>query len=261
MNLAAAVWSEILKARRSRMPLLTALGFSLVPLMGGFFMILLRDPEFARRVGLLRTKAQLVAGLANWPMYFGLISYATAVAGILLFAIVASWVFGREFSDHTVMDLLALPTPRSTIVFAKFIAVGIWSGALSGIIYVLGLVFGAIIGLPEWSTEIAAHGASVLAMTTFLIVLLMSPVALFASIGRGYLAPMGFSIVVLVLAQFIAAAGWGPYFPWSVPALFSGLDNSQPESLNAVSYFLLFLVCIGAFVGTFAWWQYSDQTV
>jgi len=44
-NIAQAVWVEMLKARRSRMPLLTALGFSLVPLAGGFFMIVLKDPE------------------------------------------------------------------------------------------------------------------------------------------------------------------------------------------------------------------------
>ena len=48
-NIAQAVWVEMLKARRSRMPLLTALGFSLLPLGGGFFMIVLKDPEMARR--------------------------------------------------------------------------------------------------------------------------------------------------------------------------------------------------------------------
>jgi hypothetical protein len=38
-GLRAALWAEALKARRSRMPLVTALGFCLAPLMGGFFMV------------------------------------------------------------------------------------------------------------------------------------------------------------------------------------------------------------------------------
>jgi ABC-2 type transport system permease protein len=49
-GLRAALWAEALKARRSRMPLVTALGFCLAPLMGGFFMVVLKDPERARRL-------------------------------------------------------------------------------------------------------------------------------------------------------------------------------------------------------------------
>ena len=39
-----AIWVGLLKARRSKRPLLTALGFSLAPLAGGFFMIVLKFP-------------------------------------------------------------------------------------------------------------------------------------------------------------------------------------------------------------------------
>jgi len=52
-NLLQAIWVEFLKARRSKMPLFTALGFAMVPLGGGFFMIVLKDPDMARRVGLI----------------------------------------------------------------------------------------------------------------------------------------------------------------------------------------------------------------
>ncbi|MEV0143917.1 MULTISPECIES: ABC transporter permease [unclassified Nonomuraea] len=34
---------------------------------------------------------------------------------------IAIWLFGREFSDHTAKDLLALPTSRTAIVAAKFV--------------------------------------------------------------------------------------------------------------------------------------------
>ncbi|HUV07130.1 MAG TPA: hypothetical protein VMX75_05335, partial [Spirochaetia bacterium] len=51
---------------------------------------------------------------------------------------------------------------------------------------------------------------------------LMSPVAILASVGRGYLPPFGWVILTLFLSQLIAAMGWGSWFPWSVPALFSG---------------------------------------
>ena len=62
----AALWSETLKARRSKVPLFAALGFCLAPFIGGLFMIILKDPEQARQMGLLGAKAQLAAGTADW---------------------------------------------------------------------------------------------------------------------------------------------------------------------------------------------------
>jgi ABC-2 type transport system permease protein len=102
----AALWAEVLKARRSKVPLLTALGFSLAPLVGGLFMVILKDPERARSWGLISTKAHLSAGVADWPTFLGLLAQATAVGGALLFTIVTTWVFGREFADHTVKSCL-----------------------------------------------------------------------------------------------------------------------------------------------------------
>src|SRR6266508_3228607 len=161
----AALWAEVLKARRSKVPWLTALGFSLAPLVGGLFMIILKDPERARSMGLISAKAQLAAGLADWPTLLGLLAQATAVGGGLLFTLVTSWVFGREFSDHMAKELLALPTSRAAIVAAKFLVVGMWAAGLTVLILVLGLIVGAAIGLPGWSTALLWRAAGDLAIT------------------------------------------------------------------------------------------------
>ena len=146
-----ALQVEGLKARRSKVPLLTAIGFSLAPLVGGLFMIILKDPQAARQMGLVSAKAQLTVGVADWPAFFGLLAQAVAVGGALLFAIVTTWVFGREFSDRTVKELLALPTPREAIVGAKFVLVGLWGLGLTLLVFVLGLVVGTLIDIPGWS--------------------------------------------------------------------------------------------------------------
>ena len=104
---------ELLKARRSIAPLLTALAACIAPLVGGLFMYILADPERARRMGIIGQKAQLAGGGSDWPAYFALLGQAVTVGGFVLFAFVVSWVFGREFSDGTVRYLLALPTSRS----------------------------------------------------------------------------------------------------------------------------------------------------
>ena len=255
-----AIWVEVLKVRRSKMPLLTVLGFSLAPFAGGFFMIVMKDPDLARRMGMISAKAQVFAGSADWPTYLGLLAQATAIGGIVLFSLISSWVFGREYSDHTVKDLLALPTARSTIVLAKFVVVALWSTLLAVIVYLIGLGIGAAIALPLGSSEILWQGTITLAMATGLTILLVTPIAFFASAGRGYLLPMGVAILALILAQVVAATGWGEYFPWSIPALRAGMAGPQDANLGVISYVIVILTSLTGLIGTMIWWALADQT-
>ena len=256
----AALWAESLKARRSKVPWLTALGFSLAPLMDGLFMVILKDPERARSMGLISAKAQLTAGVADWPTFLAVLAQATAVGGGVLFALVTAWVFGREFADGTVKDLLALPTPRTAIVAAKFLVVAFWGTALTALVLVLGLGVGVAVGLPGWSSALLVRATGELAATACLTLALMPPVALLASIGRGYLAPVGWAMLTLFLAQIVAATGWGSWFPWSVPPLFAGLAGPRSAQLGTHSYALVAVTLAAGLAGTFAWWRRADQS-
>jgi ABC-2 type transport system permease protein len=256
----AALWAELLKARRSRVPWLTALGFSLAPLVDGLFMVILQDPERAAAMGLISAKAQLTVGVADWPTFLGVLAQATAVGGTVLFSLVTAWIFGREFSDRTAKELLATPTPRAAIVAAKFALVAAWGIALVALILALGLLVGAAVGLPGWSSAVARQGLSDVAVTTLLVLGLMPPVALLASAGRGYLPPLGWALLTLFLAQILAALGWGAWFPWSVPPLFSGMAGPRAGQLGAHSYLLVALTAAAGLASTLAWWQRADQT-
>lgn len=259
-NLLAAIWGELLKARRSKLPLLTLLSFSLAPLAGGFFMIVLRDPELARRSGLISAKAQIAMGTADWQSYLELLAQATAVGGNFLFALVGTWVFGREFSDHTVKDMLALPTPRASFVLAKFLLVTAWSLALTVGVFVIGLVIGAAVRLDPVPPDVFSAAAAKLGVTALLTIALAAPIVFIASAGRGYLPPMGAAILAVISAQLVAAAGWGEFFPWSVPALYAGVAGPEYRNLGAFSFALVAVTSLAGVAATFYWWEHADQT-
>jgi ABC-2 type transport system permease protein len=254
-NLRQAVWVETLKFRHSRMPLLSLLGFLLVPLIGGFFMIILKDPEFARRVGLLSAKAELLAGTADWPTFLNLMAQAVAIGGFILFGFVGSWVFGREYSDRVVKDLLALPTSRSTIVLAKFVVVMGWSVIVTAVITVAGLGVGAAVGLPAVPSAVLWQGTLTVAIAAVLSISLVTPIAFFASAGHGYLPPLAAAVLAVVLAQVIAVIGYGEYFPWAIPALYS-----QGSPIGPASFLIVFTTGILGITSTFLWWELADQT-
>jgi ABC-type transport system involved in multi-copper enzyme maturation permease subunit len=257
----AALWAEMLKARRSKVPLLTAAGLSLLPMVGGLFMIILKDPERARAMGLISAKAQLLtAGVADWPTYFDVLSQGNGIGGTILFAMITAWVFGREFSDHTAKELLALPTPRGIIVGAKFVLTALWILGLTLFVFVLGLGVATAIGIPGWSPELAWTSFWSLLATAFLAYMLLPFVALAASAGRGYLPPLGWAFLTLALAQVAAVMGWGDWFPWSVPMLFSGMAGPPAELLGPHSYVLLALTFVAGVVSTVIWWRSADQS-
>lgn len=144
-NLLTAFWIENLKVRKSKMIWVTLAAFTVAPLMGGFFMFILKNPGLAERSGLVGDKAQIL-GEANWPAYFSMLAQIIAVGGILVFGFVTSWVFGRESTDRTLKDFLALPYRRTTIAAAKFLTVFFTTLLLSVHVTVLGILIGFLSG-------------------------------------------------------------------------------------------------------------------
>jgi ABC-2 type transport system permease protein len=259
-NLQSALWAETLKARRSKVPWLAAMGFTLAPLMDGLFMFIMKNPERAREMGLLSTKAQLAMSTAEWTTFFSVLSQAIAIGGGIVFTIVTAWVFGREFSDHTAKDLMALPTSREKIVTAKLFVIGAWAFAVSVWIYLVGLLIGYWVDIPGWTADLAWQSLGEVLAAAALTVILMTPVAFIASMGRGYLPPLGWAVLTIFLSQIIAATGWGDWFPWSVPALFSGVVGPRAEQLGLHSYVLVGLAGLLGLIATYAWWRNADQT-
>jgi ABC-2 type transport system permease protein len=256
----AAFWCESLKARRSRITPLTAAGMLLLPFAGGLFMLILKDPAQAKAWGIISTKAELAAGVADWPSYFDMLLQGTAMGGAILFAMITAWVFGREFSDHTAKELMALPTSRTAIVSAKFVLLGLWTIALSLLVVVVGLGVGWAVGIPGWSPELGWTSIRSMLSIAFFTSLLMPFTALVASWGRGYLPPMGWTILTLVCANIVVLLGWGDWFPWSIPVMISGMVKSQAGASGLHSYVLIFLAFAAGLAATLAWWQRADQT-
>jgi len=88
--------------------------------------------------------------------------------GLVMFGFITSWVFGREYSDHAVKDLLALPVPRSSIVIAKFMVIAVWCVFLTLVFFAFGILGGAIVQISGWTNEIFLHSISVFAGASLL---------------------------------------------------------------------------------------------
>jgi ABC-2 type transport system permease protein len=127
------------------------------------------------------------------------------------------------------------------------------------LVFALGLVVGNAVVIPGWSPDLVSQGFSIFIICTILTIMLSTPVAIFASIGRGYLSPLGFVVFTLVLAQIVAATGYGQFFPWSIPAMASGVAGIESAILQNYSVVIVLITSIVGLFSTMLWWRYSDQ--
>jgi ABC-2 type transport system permease protein len=181
--------------------------------------------------------------------------------GVIGSGFVTSWCFGREFSDRVIKDILALPVRRSTIVVSKLIVLLAWSIILSITVLVAALLTGLATGIPEWTADKFIVFLKLYLGCTLLNSFLLTPVAFVASAGRGYMLPIGFVILIMILTQllFLGLPGLSFWFPWALPALFSGVAGVAIPSPGFFSYLIFIITVLAGLFGTMAWWRFADQ--
>ncbi|WP_434509758.1 ABC transporter permease [Desulfitobacterium sp. AusDCA] len=253
------IGTECQKIIKSKLFYISAISVLLLPPVCGLFTLIPMHPDLAHQSGLITQKAKVISA-ADWPSYLRLIAQMIAVGGIILFGFIVSWTFGREYSDGTAKDLLALPLSRSLVIGAKFIAVALWTAFLALVAFLTATVIGLLIQVPAFDIHSYLGSAGVYAVCSLMVISLSLPIAFFACFGKGYLPPLGFLVLALFLGNIIATMGHGAYFPWSIPAIYSGAAGA--ETLPVASYTIIFLIGLIGLIGlmaTFVWWRYADQ--
>lgn len=248
--IAAALDVEWLKLRHSRVLHVSTVVLLLVPpLLAAAF------AAAAGRSGAdpMTLKARAMLPGPGWEGYVSALGQLFATAGLLGMGIVVAWCFGREYAERTVVALYASATPRSTIATAKLALLTLWAVAVAAALGPIALVVGLATGLgtPDAAAWIGLGRVAILATLTGALAL---TVALFASLGRGYLAGVGGLLGLVVSAQVAVILGVGRWFPLSSPGLWAvdapGLTSGATWPLALVPPFSLAMAVL-----TVGWWR------
>lgn len=256
----SAISAEWIKLKNASFVWVTFIAFAIAPIMGGVFVLIMQDPVALEKAGTIGDKAEMMGMSADWASLMHLLTQAIGVGGVLVFGFVASWIFGREYAESTAKDILALPTSRSQIIQAKFGLYLFWCIALAISNLFLGIIIGLLVPTEGDLVSALSNKIDTYFLTSLLTILLGTPLAFLANWSRGYLAPLGFLVVMLVFSQIIAATGYGTYFPWAVPGLFSGISEAYKSLLNMYSFGILLAVSLLGYFITIWHWQSTDHT-
>jgi ABC-2 type transport system permease protein len=251
--------TEFLKLRRSKVTWLSFAALSMGPLGIALFMWIVREPGRAAQLGLLGKKADLSGLAATWPSYFSTLTLVVGMGGFLVLAFIVAFIFGREYVDGTAKNLLALPVGRHWFVVAKLLVAATWWAALVLGVIAETFVIGLLLALPGFSASVAAHGVYDALLVAVVVYLLAPVVAWIATLGRGYLPPLGFALAMLVLAQLFGKTGWAPWFPWSIVASFVGSVAAPVTDVAPGSAVVIALTFVAGVAATVCQLRYADN--
>jgi ABC-2 type transport system permease protein len=249
---------ELMKARKSAVYGVTWGVMAFFSCMMGFMMFIMKNPDLARRLGILGAKARIVLTAADWPSYFNLLAQGMPMVDMFLLGFAVIWIFGREYVDRTAKDLLALPVPRHVIVIAKFQVITAWGIGLHLSGFFLAIAAGALVKLPGWEMGRAVTLFWDLAFVCLVTMFLNSAAAFIASCTRGYLAPIGYLMFTAVMINLAMGLGFAEYCPWAAGILYA-MRSVMNVQLITASWVIVFITGLLGFAGTYAWWRYADQ--
>lgn len=253
-----AVICEIAKLKRSKVLYGTIALFVFIPLMMGLMVFVVQHPEISSKLGIIAVKASILGG-ADWHSFMNLVLQLITTLGFIGFGFVSFWVFGSEYMEHTIKDILAMPVSRIQIIHAKFIISFAWCLFLSVVLIAMSLLVGTFMNLKGWSIAIILDYSGRFFIATILTITLTTPVAFLANYGKGIIAPLGFVLLTMIMSQFAAYMGLGPLFPWAIPGLSILPAGTEGMELTTISYIILFATSVLFYYATVEYLKKADQ--
>ena len=254
----AVLATEFLKLRRCKVRWGTLGGLSMAPLGLALFMWILREPGRAAQLGLLGAKANLSGLEATGPAYLSTLTIVFGVGGMLLLPFIVAYLFGREYTEGTAKNMLALPVGRHWFVAAKLVVAAVWWFVLVVVVLAEGVLVGLALGLPGFSVGMIANSVGNALLAAAISFLLVPVVAWVTVVGRGYMGPIAFAIAGMALGNLFGKTGWAEFFPWSIVPLMIGMVGS-PQTLPTASYIVLALTFIAGTAATIATLRLADN--
>ena len=234
---------EFLKLKRSRIFLLSLLGAVLPPLL--MFIAVTSFDE----------------GQTFEALFTNVNMYMSAMFAVLIFAIIISYLFGREYNEHTLKTMLTIPVSREKFLASKYIMFLVWIVILTVVTSISTLAFGFAAGLDGFSLKIFADGFAQLLYANVLLFLSFSPFV-FVSLFITNMVPAMIGGAGLALVNLMVyGQNWAPFVPWVCPYLIASGEIAEYSTSITVSYGVILATFVIGLVISYIYFTKTDVSI
>ena len=147
--------------------------------------------------------------------------YMSALFAILLFSIIISYLFGREYNEHTLKTMLTVPISRGKFLVSKYLMFMIWILILSVVTSISTLAFGFLAGLSGFTLGLFINSFIELLFANLLLFLTFSPFVFISLFITNMVPAMVGGATLTLVNLLVHGQSWAPYVPWACPYLIS----------------------------------------
>ena len=162
--------------------------------------------------------------------------YMSALFAVLLFAIMISYLFGREYNEHTLKTMLTIPVSRGNFLLSKYVMFLVWILILTVVTSLSTLVFGFIAGLEGFSLKLFIDSFIQLLFANMLLFLTFSPFVFLSLVITNMVPAMVGGAGLTLVNMLIYGQTWAPYVPWVCPYLIASGESAEYSASISVSY-------------------------
>ena len=231
---------EFLKLKRSKIFLLSLLGAILPPLL--MFIAVTSFDE----------------GQTFEALFTNVNMYMSAMFAVLIFTIIISYLFGREYNEHTLKTMLTIPVSRTKFLISKYVMFLVWIVILTVVTSMSTVAFGFAAGLEGFSIGLAVNSFAQLLYANVLLFLTFSPfvfVSLFiTNMVPAMVGGAGLSLVNLM----VYGQNWAPFVPWVCPYLIASGEIAEYSASITVSYSIILATFLIGIVISYIYFTKTD---
>lgn len=209
---------EFLKLKRSKIFLLSLLGAILPPLL---MFIAVTAFDEGRTFEALFTNVNM---------------YMSAMFAVLIFAIIISYLFGREYNEHTLKTMLTIPVSRGKFLASKYIMFLVWIVILTVVTSLSTLMFGFMANLDGFSINLFIDSFAQLLYANVLLFLTFSPFVFISLFITNMVPAMVGGAGLTLVNLMVYGQNWAPFVPWVCPYLIASGEIAEYSAGIAVSY-------------------------
>ena len=162
--------------------------------------------------------------------------YMSAMFAVLLFAIIISYLFGREYNEHTLKTMLTIPISRGKFLISKYIMFLVWIVILTVVTSISTLIFGFAAGLEGFSINLFAESFAQLLYANVLLFLTFSPFVFISLFITNMVPAMVGGATLTLVNLMVHGQNWAPFVPWVCPYLIASGEIAEYSASITVSY-------------------------
>ena len=234
---------EFLKLKRSNIFLLSLMGAILPPLL--MFIAVFAFDE----------------GTTFDMLFTNVNMYMSALFAVMLFAIMISYLFGREYNEHTLKTMLTIPISRGKFLISKYVMFMVWILILTIVTSISTLIFGFIAGLEGFTLKLFIDSFAQLLFANVLLFLTFSPFVFVSLFITNMVPAMVGGAGLTLVNMLIYGQTWAPYVPWVCPYLIASGEIAEYSTSIAVSYSIILATFIVGLVISYIYFTKTDVSL